>query len=426
MNQSKALIKSGTWVAIFQLLSAIGQLAGIRAMTEFFTPAEFGRGMLAVGLVTLISSALTNPTMQAVLKYYPELRQHGKGSAIKQAARRQIFQLAKFVLPLAGIIGVVGYTRGWATPMELMLLVLLLAAETYRIQATALLSATGSQKSYGAWIAMEAWARPIITLALIGILSANALTIITGYWLGSILVSVVMHQLLPKDSKISEQEISNEVQRKFWKYTLPLLPLGAIGWITGMADRYIISVLLSPSEAGLYVAIFSIASRPMLMLGTVVELTLRPAYQEAISKSDSKVAQKLLKIWFVILLTLSVIAIAVSTIGNHEIAKLLLGAKFIESSKLMPWIVAGYTPLLLSHITTRMCYSHGDTRSVLLIEATGAVAAVGTSSLLISQYGLVGAATSLSIFYSIQLAVSIWRANRWSPAKQMLKHEVGR
>lgn len=417
MNQGKALIKSGTWVAIFQLLSAIGQLAGIRAMTEFFAPAEFGRGMLAVGLVTLISSALTNPTMQAVLKYYPELRQHGKGNAIKQAARRQIFQLAKFVLPIAGIIGLLGYTRGWATPMELMLLVLLLAAETYRIQATALLSATGNQKSYGAWIAMEAWARPILTLVLIGLTSANALTIITGYWLGSIVVSIVMHQWLPKDGQISEEEISREVQQKFWKYTLPLLPLGAIGWTTGMADRYIISALLSPAEAGLYIAIFSIASRPMLMLGTVVELTLRPAYQDAVSGKKADTARKIIKTWFAILISISAVAVAVSIVANEVIATLLLGARFAEASRLMPWIVAGYVPLLLSHITTRMCYSHGDTRSVLLIEATAAVAALATSSIFISMYGLVGAAVALPVFYSIQLTVSIIRAAAWLPNK---------
>ena len=185
-----------------------------------------------------------------------------------------------------------------------------------------------------------------------------------------------------------------------------------------MADRYIISALLSPAEAGLYIAIFSIASRPMLMLGTVVELTLRPAYQEAVSSKRAESAKKILRNWFAIVLGLSSVAVAVSVVANREIATLLLGTRFTESSSLMPWIVAGYVPLLLSHITTRMCYSHGDTRSVLLIEATGAVAAVAISSLFITLYGLVGAAAALPAFYSVQLAISISRAIRWSPAKQ--------
>ena len=413
MAKPRSLLSDGIWVAGLQGMAAIGQLVGIRILTEVLSPAIFGEFSLWFGAVTLVATGLANPTMQALLRYYPEYALRGEGALARAAVRQQLTRLIIWILPVfvVGAITVLMLHLGDLTLIGL--LVAMVAVEIVRMQNTALLSAVRAQRAYGVWAVFDAWGRPLFAWLLIVQMGASTVYVLAGYILASLLSWAVMRQFVPHDIQVHCGTDDQAIQNRIWKYTLPLLPLGILGWISGMADRYMIGAILSPADVGLYAAIYGVASRPLLMLGSIVETTIRPAYQHALLAGDTRAARGFLRKWWLLITACSCMAVAIAWIGHSWIAALLLGENYRRVSYLLPWIVGGYALLVLSHVANRICYAHEDTQKIFIVEATGALSAIIIGLLLIKAAGLLGAAAAVPLYFGIQLIVSYQFARRW-------------
>ncbi len=418
--RGRSLLSDGAWLTGLQGLAVLGQLAGIRLLTEIVPPAVFGEFSLWLGIVALAAAGLANPTMQAMLRYYPEYALQGNGGLVKTVAREQLTKLITWTLPafLAGAIAALMF--GWANMTVLGLLIALVAVEIARMQNTALLNAARAHRAYGIWVVAEAWGRPFLAWTLVKLMGVSLTLVLAGFLLASLCVWAAMRRFVPHDRTvhIAITEQSALVDR-FWKYSLPLLPLGLLGWVSGMADRYMIGALLSPADVGLYVAIYGLASRPMLMFGGIVETTIRPAYQSALVEGDNRRAHNYLRKWMLLIVLGSIMAIAFTWAGHPWLAHILLGERYRSVSYLLPWIVGGYALLILSHVANRVCYANEATRSILLIESTGALLAIVFGFICIEWAGLKGAAVAISLYYGVQLIMSFRLAWHWLPVTRL-------
>lgn len=413
MARERTLINDGMWVATLQGFAALGQLAGIRMLTEVLPPAVFGEFSLWFGMVALVATGLANPTMQAMLRYYPEYALRAQGALVKSAMRKQLARLAAWVLPVFMAGAIATLYLGLADMALLGLLAALVAVEIVRMQNMALLNAVRAHRAYGIWAVLDSWGRPLLASLMIVQMGASPTLVLAGYLLSSLLSWAVMRQFVPRDKNPPKSDSDQVLASRLWKYTLPLLPLGILGWASGMADRYMIGALLSPADVGLYVAIYGLASRPMVMLGSIVETTIRPAYQHALITRDTPRAQAYLRKWALLIVAGSCVAITVSWVGHSWIAALLLGENYRTASYLLPWIVGGYALLVLSHIANRVCYANEDTQKILLVETSGALFAVVIGLACIHQAGLWGAAVAVPLYFGGQLFVSYVFARPW-------------
>ena len=174
-----------------------------------------------------------------------------------------------------------------------------------------------------------------------------------------------------------------------------------------------IGTMLSAADVGLYVAIYGLASRPMLMMGGVVETTIRPAYQQALVERDDQKAHGYLQKWVRLILVSSFVAVAMFWVGHSWLARIMLGESYRAVSYLLPWIAAGYSLLILSHVANRVCYANEATRRILFIEGSGALLAVVIGFICIYLAGLAGAAIAVVIYYGLQLVISYRMALPW-------------
>jgi O-antigen/teichoic acid export membrane protein len=412
----RSLLSDGAWLTGLQGLAVLGQLAGIRLLTEIVPPAVFGEFTLWLGIVALAAAALANPTMQAVLRYYPEYALQGNGGLVTTVATRQLAKLITWTLPAFFAGAIAALIFGVANMIVLGLLIGLVAVEIARMQNTALLSAARAHRAYGIWAVAEAWGRPFLAWTLVKLMGVSSTSALAGFFLASLCAWAVMRRFVPHDRTvhiaITDQ---SALMSRFWKYSLPLLPLGLLGWLSGMADRYMIGALLSPADVGMYVAIYSLASRPMLLFGGVVETTFRPAYQSALVEGANRRAHNYLRKWGLLIALGSLVAVALAWIGHHWLAHILLGQQYRSVSYLLPWIVGGYGLLILSQVANRVCYANDATRSILLIESTGALLAIVFGFICIEWAGLPGAAVAISLYYGAQLIMSVRLAWHWLP-----------
>jgi Na+-driven multidrug efflux pump len=72
----------------------------------------------------------------------------------------------------------------------------------------------------------------------------------------------------------------------------------------------------------------------------------------------------------------------------------------------MPWIAAGYALLILAHVFERVCFAHGRTRLVLLVQVSAAVAGVTATLVGTLGWGLDGAARAVPACFLVHLAVA--------------------
>jgi len=416
MTRKRSLLSDGAIIGGLQGLSALGQLAGIRLLTEILPPVVFGEISLWMGTVALVSAGIASPTMQALLRYYPEYALLGQGATVKTVARQQLFKLILWIFPIL-MIGVIAALKvGWINISTLAILLAIVTVEIIRMQSCAYLNAIRSRLAFSIWAVVESWSRPLLAYWLVVHVGVDIQPVLMGYFLASLLTWMIMRLFVPREpiTLASDQKI---LHKRFWQYTLPLLPLGILGWISGMADRYMIGALLSPADVGLYVAIYGLASRPMLILGNIIETTIRPAYQHALIAEDYRRAQNYLKNWILLIVLVSFLAIFTTYIGHPWLALIMLGEHYRSVSYLLPWIVGGYALLTLSHIANRVCYANEATQRILLVETTGALCAVVIGFICIKLAGLWGAALAVSLYYGVQLILSFTLAWPWLQVK---------
>jgi O-antigen/teichoic acid export membrane protein len=221
----------------------------------------------------------------------------------------------------------------------------------------------------------------------------------------------------------TKEEIA--LDKRVWQYALPLIPLGLIDWTNGIADRYVIGGLLTVADAGVYAAAYGLASRPFSILGQSIELAIRPVYQAAVSAAQREKADRLIWLWFASVTAAGVLGVALITHWRADLAHLLLGASFQRGAELMPWIASGYALLAMAQVFQRICFAHGDSRSVLWIQTSAAIVGLIATILGSRGWGLLGAAVAVPICFAVQLVTSVLcaRSSRHR-AKRLFAQEI--
>ncbi len=419
MPRSNSLLSDGIWISVTRGIGAAGRLFGLRLLTEVLPPETYGIANLFIGVTALLATGIVNPTMQAVLRYYPEFHRQGEGYLLRAAAWRQISRILIWAAPLIAAAGAAAVWFGWATAIQLLLIALLVVVDMGRTEGFVLLNSVRSHRIYGLWSLLEPWCRPLSAIVLVSYFGVSVEAVLAGFLMASASILFMMRRYLPTDEiVVSDKQNMAELSCRIWQYTLPLLPLGLLGWVSGMGDRYLIATLLTPADVGRYAAVYGLASSPMLMMGSVAELIIRPRYYQALTGKDTGQMIGYLKRWLSLILVGCLIALLITILGHEYIVGLLLGEAYRGVSYLLPTIVAGYSFLVLSQITTRVCYAHGKTDDVLRIEIWGAIAAVAVGFLLILYQGLVGAVNAIPIYFGIQLMVSARKA--WPLLRQYI------
>jgi O-antigen/teichoic acid export membrane protein len=203
--------------------------------------------------------------------------------------------------------------------------------------------------------------------------------------------------------------------KELLSYSLPLVPLGLIGWICNLSDRYVLAGVSGLEQAGLYAAAFAIASRPAWLLGGAVETTLRPIYFHAVSSGDVQRQTRVFRIWLISQISVAVGLATAFWLFSDEVSFWLLGERYRGTASIMPWIATGCGLIVVSQAFAGMCYANRNTKQVLKIEVVGALARVAVGYPAIYVAGLTGAAIAVSIASAIQLVAAIGLANNSAP-----------
>lgn len=398
-----------------QVASALGTLVGLRLVTGVVAPAIYGVVVLAMGIKALAQGLAVGPMMQAALRHYTEYeRDEGKGvlrRTVVGALRQPLLWLS------AGLLLAVGF---WSNQIHAGLVLGPLCVVLFLIDATrtvevTFLNAARDQRTMSQLVAADAWMRPVGAVIAVSVLGPSAAAVVAGYAVGAAVPLLAFYALRRTGSSAPlapQRERASVVadRARMWLYARPLVLLPLVGWVSGQADRYIVGGLAGLAFAGVYAAVYGLASRPFLVLGNTAELALRQVYYARVSEGNRVTERRIFFLWMVSVSGAALLLVAAVALVHRQIALLLLAPEYRGYSSLMIWIAVGYGLAICGQVVERVCYALRDTRGVLLIEAGGAVLSVIVAVPMVLLFGIRGAAWAVPVYFGLQLCLAAWRA----------------
>ena len=406
-------LSSAAWIVGGSALNALGTLVGVRILTQFLTPGSYGVVTLALGMSTLAISIVSTPLTQAAMHFYPAISATGSVRDLLNSLQRCFLRMAPWPLGVAVIGGTAYVVWGGGSLLLVVLIVLLLACECWRSSNVSLLNAARRNRQHALWVTTDTWARPLVAAGAVLVVGQSPIAVLTCYVVTSaILILIFSRNIWPAQAGVAADTDAAALDARMWSYAIPLIPMGVIGWASNLGDRYIIGGVLGVADAGLYAAIYGMSYAPFTLVGTTLELALRPVHQAAVSKGDHARARELFRIWVAAVAGICAVGVVIYSFGHDFLASLFVGKNFRSGSDLMPWIGAGYALRATSYVFERVCYAYGQTRRVLTVQLLALVATVIASPLGVLTLGLKGAAMAVPVYFSVQLLAAIYFATR--------------
>lgn len=400
---SKKLLKDGSWVAIGQIGSIVGTVVGIRILTEYVSPEIYGFLILVLGIIALTQGTIVSPIMQAVFKFYPEYSDKNLGMLKETVVSIVAERIIIFIFIIVIIIPLIVYNLKINLSI-LFLGFILMIIESIRVLESTFLNAAQNHKIFALISISEAWGRPLAAIIFLTLTNVSVESILIGYVVNSSMVLIIFYAF--NKSFIKFTNINNELKKKVLKYSKPLTPMAILGWMNGVGDRYLIGAMLGLEQAGLYAAVYGLMSKPFTMASSVVELTLRPLYNQLVAKNQHRDAYRLLIKWFLTVISLVGVGLFFISFFDQQIINILLAKQYHSGMSIMIWIAIGYGLLVLSDVFVKVCYAYGYTGRILMIQFVSAVLSFSFSFIGILIKGLLGAAIAVPAYFGTMLVIT--------------------
>ena len=269
------------------------------------------------------------------------------------------------------------------------------------------------------WLrAVEAGLVALLTCALLA-LAANAEAFVLGQVLGASCAIALASMIAPWPvlgafaHLASRERAVTEFRQKLWRYGAPFVPMAVLTWLANLGDRYVLAALLGAAATGHYLAPFSIASQGFLLARSATTDLFRPRLFDAETAGNHDRAGRLFVAWLAIYIGISLFGLAAIAVVGKWIAWLILAEPYRAGAVgIMLWVGLGYSVSGLTSILENRMFSLGHSARILWPLTLGAVANVAFAYVLIPLNGIVGAAQSSCLSFTLQFVATAFVLQR--------------
>ncbi|MYL69835.1 oligosaccharide flippase family protein [Halobacillus litoralis] len=187
-------------------------------------------------------------------------------------------------------------------------------------------------------------------------------------------------------------------------FSLPLLPHVASGWIIKSSDRIILEKFVALEELGVY-ALAAQVSMVLALFYQSVNNALVPRYTMLRKENKEKEAEKLLKIFLIVIISFGVLSIPIAMLGAY----LLSSDAYNRAIWLIPFLIIAQIIKGLYYVPVAGLFYIKETKSIATSSSVAAVINLVINFLLIPIIGIYGAIISTVTAELIRIAL-IYRA----------------
>ncbi|TCT26462.1 O-antigen/teichoic acid export membrane protein [Melghiribacillus thermohalophilus] len=191
------------------------------------------------------------------------------------------------------------------------------------------------------------------------------------------------------------------------KYSIPMMPHVASVWIINSSDRIILEKFVDLNDLGVYSLAVQI-SMVLALFYTSVNNAFVPRYMRLRTEEKQAEAEKLLKIFFYIVLVFGLISIPVAMFG----LKLISSSGFYGPILLLPSLLIAQIIKGFYYIPVAKILYEKKTKSIATSSSLSAMINVIISLILIPVIGIFGAVCSTIVSESVRLLLMLKASKR--------------
>ena len=246
------------------------------------------------------------------------------------------------------------------------------------------------------------------TILLVAVWDKGALGVLVGNFTGTLVVYFV---LLAYRRYQLGLEFDRPLFRQMQRFGLPLVPSGLAIWAIDFADRFFLLKLKNAAEVGLYSVGVRISTAILLLL--IALRTAWPAFAYSIKEDDEAKRTYAFVLTYVLFVS-SWVALTLSLLAPW-LVRLLTTPAFYGGARVVPLLVFGATAFIGFNVMSIGIGRAKATQFNWVVTGAAAVVAVGLNLILIPPYGMMGAAASTLVAYTVMLFGMTVRAQQVFP-----------
>ncbi len=393
---ARQLIRTGGLILVGQVAVASLGIVALRLYTDLAPPNVFGESNLILSALGLGLQLFVSGFTAAQLRYYSEAEALGGGDEFTRETTGRALRATALLGGLiafswigAQLMGVVAYD------MSLLACgIVWLFAMTLRNVFLGRIQAERRQTAYATFQVIEAMLILVVTLIALR-LAPRVESFILGQTLAIVLLLVAILIGERSARSVFNRHSGGEARlvAKARSYGAPFGLMAAFSWIANLGDRYVLGASLGAEATGRYVAPFSIASRGLVLLSSVLCDLFRPILFHAENRHNSRDARRIFSGWILCSVSLSSAGVVAIYLTGTLIAHLLLAPAYrVGAGAIMLWVSLGYAILGVTQVLENRLLSMGHSARLLFPSALGALTNVAFSIVMIRRNGIVGAA----------------------------------
>lgn len=396
---------SGSFIiyAIAFAVAGLSPFVLLPFLTRNLSSAEFGIAAFFITCCQLMANFASLGTHGYVSVRYFKSHTRGWGSAITAAMTVVIVvHLALFVVLL-----VAGeWIERWLS-MPLYAINLLAAASLLLCMNfiyLAVYQSSDNPKYYLAARVVQAVFEISLCLAAIYFYSATAKARIYTFPVAVGMAGLIGIYFCRKMDAFSFDGFRESIRRAL-RFGLPMLPHVAAGTLISFLDRIIIAAVMGPDDLGVYMA--------AAQLGLVMLLVIEPfnkAYApwlfSRLAEGTAEMRVKIVRLTYLFFAVLMIIGV-IATVGALIVYDFIIGAQFGAGRRLVPLIVAAYVIQGMYYTVVNYLFYSEKTYVLSAISVTTVILSSGINYVMVSLYGLQGAAISLAM-NNLILFLLVW------------------
>lgn len=405
------LTKESFWIATGQCSAVVAALVGVRILTEWMNPTQYGQLALGMTLATLFGQAWLGPLSAGTARFFAaaseagELRSYSRGIfQLIAVINRVLLLLIVFVISAA----MFGDLKEW---LPLFIAALLFATVSgYNNIASGIQNAARQRAIVALHSGVTAWARLGIAVVLILIFGVSSAAVIGGYAIATVLVLGSQYYFLrPVIHSGSEQapDASSRIwKRRILSYSWPFATWGVFTAIHLASDRWALAAFSSQADVGLFSVLYQLGYYPVALFTEMLYALITPVIFQRAGDGASverlnNAARLNLKI-VIIVLGVTVLIFIASWLAHELIFRIFVAQAYASVSYFLPWVTLSAGIMTAGHLLSLTRMSGLDTKALILPKVTTAV--VGVLLNVLAAYwnglqGVVAAQLLLSIIY---------------------------
>lgn len=391
-----------------KFLPALISLVSLPIYTNIFSPDEYGIYSMVMSGVGLISNIVAGWLGHSALRFYDEFNdQKDKSTLFYSNIFGVLFFFYFIIFILFLLFKLIPFDLVWNENYILLTsLILLFTASTLKIVRKMLRGARFTTL-YSLFSILLPGGKLLFVILLKNKLSflGTTLLLLATVFIELIIIFIFFIKVKPN---FNFKTLNKNLIIRMSKFGIPLMVNSLLAWILSVSDRYLIGLLKSSSDVGLYSISYSIGDKSLKLVFTTLMLAAYPIIIKAWNRNNKQHVEKLLSklIKYFFILCIPIVA-ALFIIGPLLIS-VLAAEEYYQGYMVLPWVGLGVFMMGLSQYVHKIWELTENTKTIVMFNFIAATSNLLLNLILIPYFGFIAGGISTFISYSIYFLLALY------------------